>query len=88
MTNEEKIMFQEWIDMNGGKEGSLYMTFSDEELEQIFLTAITILKKNKKSVELKTQECSYKHFCSDNGKGVPCYIYHGCLNCIYIKKTT
>lgn len=88
MTNEEKIMFQQWIDMNGGKEGSLYMTFSDEELEQIFLTAITILKKNKKSVELKTQECSYKHFCSDNEKGVPCYIYHGCLNCIYIKKTT
>lgn len=47
MTNEENIMFQQWIDMNGGKEGSLYMTFSDEELEQIFLTAITILKKQK-----------------------------------------
>lgn len=42
MTNEEKIMFQQWIDMNGGKEGSLYMTFPDEELEQIFLTSITI----------------------------------------------
>lgn len=23
MTNEENIMFQQWIDMNGGKEGSL-----------------------------------------------------------------
>ena len=22
ITNEEKIMFQQWIDMNGGKEGS------------------------------------------------------------------
>lgn len=33
--------------MNGGKEGSLYMTFLDEELEQIFLTAITIFKKTK-----------------------------------------
>ena len=49
MTNEEKIMFQEWIDMNGGKEGSLYMTFSDEELEQIFLTAISVFKKKSES---------------------------------------
>ena len=48
ITNEEKIMFQQWIDMNGGKEGSLYMTFPDEELEQIFLTSINICKKNKK----------------------------------------
>ena len=46
ITNEENIMFQQWIDMNGGKEGSLYMTFSDEELEQIYLTAISVLKKN------------------------------------------
>ena len=37
--------------MNGGKEGSLYMTFSDEELEQIFLTSITISKKSKKYFE-------------------------------------
>ena len=51
MTNQEKIMFQQWIDMNGGEEGSLYMTFSDEELEQIFLTSITIFKKNKKYFE-------------------------------------
>lgn len=51
MTNEEKIMFQQWIDMNGGKEGALYMTFPDEELEQIFLTSITICKKNKKYFE-------------------------------------
>ena len=80
MTNEEKIMFQQWIDMNGGKEGSLYMTFSDEELEQIFLTSLTIYKKYS---ALKTQyQCKYKHVCSDNGKGIPCYIYHdGCLNC-------
>ena len=83
MSNEEKIMFQQWIDMNGGKEGSLYMTFPDEELEQIFLTAITIFKKNKKSLELKTRDCRNKHLCSDNGQSIPCYIYHGCLNCIY-----
>ena len=81
MTNEEKIMFQEWIDMNGGKEGSLYMTFPDEELEQIFLTSITIYKKYSES---KTQwQCKNKHVCSDNGRGVPCYIYHGCSNCTY-----
>ena len=83
MTNLEKTMFQQWIDMNGGKEGSLYMTFSDEELEQIFLTAITICKKNEKSFELKTRNCINKHLCSDNGQGVPCYIYHGCENCSY-----
>lgn len=52
MSNEEKIMFQQWIDMNGGNEGSLYMTFPDEELEQIFLTSITIYKKYSES---KTQ---------------------------------
>ena len=86
MTNEEKIMFQQWIDMNGGKEGSLYMTFPDEELEQIFLTSITICKKYSES---KTQwQCKNKHVCSDNGRGIPCYIYHGCSNCIYKKKTT
>lgn len=81
ITNEEKIMFQQWIDMNGGKEGALYMTFSDEELEQIFLTSITSYKKYSES---KTQwQCNNKHVCSDNGRGVPCYIYHGCSNCTY-----
>lgn len=83
MTNEEKIMFQQWIDMNGGKEGSLYMTFPDEELEQIFLTSITIYKKNKNKIELKTVECINKPICSDNGQGIPCYLYHSCLNCPY-----
>ena len=69
--------------MNGGKEGSLYMTFSDEELEQIFLTSITIFLKNKKQFELKTRDCINKYICSDNGQGIPCYIHHGCLNFSY-----
>lgn len=65
MTNEENIMFQQWIDMNGGKEGSLYMTFSDEELEQIFLTSITICKKDNINLE----ENKYKNrICKDKNK--------------------
>lgn len=48
MTQEEKTMFNQWLCLNGGEEGSLYMTFSDEELEQIFLTAIEVYEKNKK----------------------------------------
>ena len=47
MTQEEKTMFKQWLCLNGGEEGSLYMTFSDEELEQIFLTAIEVYEKNK-----------------------------------------
>ena len=42
MTEEMKQKFNEWIEMNGGEDGSLYMTFSDEELEQFFLTAVEV----------------------------------------------
>ena len=48
MTQEEKIIFNQWLCLNGGEECSLYMTFSDEELEQIFLTAIEVYEKNKR----------------------------------------
>lgn len=51
MTDEEKIMFNQWLCLNGDEGGSLYMTFSDEELEQIFLTAIEVYEKNKKPQE-------------------------------------
>ena len=56
MTQEEKIIFNQWLWLNGGEEGSLYMTFSDEELEQIFLTAIEVYEKNKinKTTSAKT----------------------------------
>ena len=39
MDATEKKAFDEWIKDNGGEGGKLYMTFSDEELEKIFLTA-------------------------------------------------
>ena len=48
MTDKEKTMFNQWIEMNGDECGSLYMTFSDEELEQIFLTAIEVYEKNRR----------------------------------------
>ena len=48
MTQEQKTMFNQWLYLNGGEEGSLYMTFPDEELEQIFLTAIEVYEKNKR----------------------------------------
>ena len=56
MTQEQKTMFNQWLCLNGGEKGSLYMTFSDEELEQIFLTAIEVYKKNKinKTTSAKT----------------------------------
>ena len=56
MTQEEKIIFNQWLCLNGGEEGSLYMTFSDEELEQIFLTAKEVYEKNKinKTTSAKT----------------------------------
>ena len=41
----EKKAFVEWIEDNGGEGGTLYMTFSDEELEKIFLTAYERGKK-------------------------------------------
>ena len=48
MTQEEKTMFNQWLCLNDGEDGSLYMTFSDEELEQIFLTAIEVYEKNRR----------------------------------------
>ena len=48
MRDEEKAMFSQWLCLNGGEDGSLYMTFSDEELEQIFLTAIEVYEKNRR----------------------------------------
>lgn len=48
MTDEEKKMFKQWLCLNGGEDGSLYMTFSDEELEQIFLTAVEVYEKNRR----------------------------------------
>ena len=48
MIDKEKTMFNQWIEMNGGEDGSLYMTFSDEELEQFFLTAEEVYEKNKR----------------------------------------
>lgn len=45
MTEEIKQKFNEWLEENGGKEGALYQTFPDEELEKFFLTAY---EKNKK----------------------------------------
>ena len=48
MTEEMKQKFNEWIEMNGGEDGFLYMTFSDEELEQFFLTAVEVYEKNKR----------------------------------------
>ena len=56
MTQEQKTMFNQWLCLNGGEEGSLYMTFPDEELEQIFITAIEVYEKNKinKTASAKT----------------------------------
>lgn len=48
MIDKEKTMFNQWIEMNGCEDGSLYMTFSDEELEQFFLTAVEVYEKNKR----------------------------------------
>ena len=48
MRDGEKTMFNQWLCLNGGEDGSLYMTFSDEELEQIFLTAIEVYEKNRR----------------------------------------
>ena len=39
MTEEIKQKFNEWLEENGGQEGVLYQTFSDEELENIFMSA-------------------------------------------------
>ena len=45
MTNEERKLYEQWLEENGGKNGVLYQTFSDEELEYIFISAYA---KNRK----------------------------------------
>ena len=59
-----------------------------EEIINAYNEALKLKEENKKlkkeNTELKTQvQCRNKYVCSDNGTGVPCYIYHGCLNCPY-----
>lgn len=46
MTDEIKKKFDEWIKENGGENGVLYQTFSDDELEYIFMSAY--VKNNKR----------------------------------------
>ena len=43
--DEPKKEFEEWIKENGGTSGVLYQTFSDDELEHIFMSAYA---KNKR----------------------------------------
>ena len=41
-----------------------------------------IFELEKENTELKNRlQCKNKYMCSDNGRAVPCYMYHGCLNC-------
>ena len=43
-----------------------------KELEQL----------KEENTELKTRwQCRNKYICNNNGKGVPCYMYYGCLGC-------
>ena len=61
------------------------MALKDPILQQGFEI---ICKENaelkKENTELKTRwQCRNKYMCNENGKGVPCYIYYGCLNCHY-----
>lgn len=46
MTDEERKLYEQWLEENGGKEGDLYQTFSDDELEHIFMSAYG--KNNKR----------------------------------------
>ena len=46
MTEEIKQKFNEWLEENGGQAGVLYQTFSDEELENIFMSSY--VKNNKR----------------------------------------
>lgn len=57
MEATEKKAFVEWIEDNGGEGGKLYMTFSDEELEKIFLTAYERGKHEKEQIEGKCKIC-------------------------------
>ena len=43
--DEIKKKFEEWIKENGGTDGVLFQTFSDEDLEHIFMSAYA---KNKR----------------------------------------
>ena len=45
MTEEIKQKYNEWLEENGGTSGVLYNTFSDDELEHIFISAYA---KNKR----------------------------------------
>ena len=61
------------------------MALKDPILQQGFEI---ICKENaelkKENTDLKTRwQCRNKYMCNENGKGVPCYIYYGCLNCHY-----
>ena len=57
MDATEKKAFVEWIEDNGDEGGKLYMTFSDEELEKIFLTAYERGKHEKEQIEGKRKIC-------------------------------
>lgn len=46
MKVEIKKKLDEWIEENGGTGGVLYQTFSDDELEYIFMSAY--VKNNKR----------------------------------------
>lgn len=46
MKDEIKKKFDEWVHENGGTDGVLYQTFSDNELEHIFMSAY--VKNNKR----------------------------------------
>ena len=58
-----------------------------EKCDDVHLRKIAELEKEnaelkKENTELKTRwQCRNKYMCNENGKGVPCYIYYGCLNC-------
>ena len=53
------------------------------------ITVEEVDELKKEYTELKTRwQCKDKHLCSDNGRGVLCYIYHGCLNCQYKSEET
>lgn len=53
MDATQKKTFDEWIEDNGGEGGALYMTFPDEELKKIFLTAYERGKHEKEQIEGK-----------------------------------
>jgi hypothetical protein len=46
MTDKERKLYEQWLEENGGTKGILYQTFSDDELEHIFMSAYD--KNNKR----------------------------------------